>query len=195
MKRKPHFLGFAAEINGKVHPAALFKIADGRIHLWDCHHPSTGHTIIFDIQQFRINRSVPLSQGQVFQSVEDQHRAFYTSGDCHLAVTASGREKEYPTAYRSVPFSTLSAWDNLSTIDIPLAGHFFFEMDAPPWVAVKQPEILRAEDFNGAAGICLHAYICKSERGNDLIETWGKKCGRRWIVGDGPFRLVVLGEG
>ena len=115
MKRNAHFLGFAAEIDDKLHPAALFKIADAKIHLWDCHHPST--------------------------------------------------------------------------------GQFFFEMDARPWVAVKQPEILRAGAFNGAAGICLHAYICKGERVNDLIETWGKKCGRRWIVGDGPFRLVVLGEG
>jgi hypothetical protein len=194
MKSDAHILGFAARINGVVHPAAVFKFSGEDAYWWDCHHPSNGCTIIFETGSLPVNKSVPLSQGKVFRSVTDQHRSHHASGRRHLAIEASGRKKEYTTKYKSIAIPDIKTWENLSSIQIPLIGEFFANMDAAPWRIVKRPEILETQDFNGACGVCLHAYICRTERLDDLIRNWRKNCTRHWIAGAGPFRLIVLAE-
>jgi hypothetical protein len=194
MKRTTHFLGFAARIDGVMHPAAVFKFNGTDAYWWDCHHPSNGHTIIFEGASLPINKSVPLSQGKVFRGVREQHSGHHVNGRRHLAIEAAGRKKEHVTNRDSTPIPGIKTWEHLSSIDVPLIGPFFWEMDAKLWHAVKKPGILQTEDFDSAYGVTLHAYICRREAVGDLVRHWRKTCPRHWSVGDGQFRIVVLVE-
>jgi hypothetical protein len=194
MKGNTHILAFAAEIDGTVHPTALFKFTGTDVSWWDWHHPSNGHTIVFDNSSLPLNKSVPLSQGKVFRLVKDQHRSRHASGECHRAITASGQEKEYVVKSKSVPISKIVTWENFASIGVPLVGPFFQNMAAGLWHRVKRREILRTEDFDGRGGVYLHAYICERNHVDELIQRWGRTITRHWTAGRGPIRLVVLAE-
>ncbi len=77
-------------------------------------------------------------------------------------------------------------------VEIPLIEPFW-EMSAGAWRDVQQPKILRSEDFDGAGGVCLHAFICGCDRIDDLIRTW-RVATRHWVAGNQRLRLVVLAE-
>lgn len=98
------------------------------------------------------------------------------------------------TKYQGTPIPGIKTYEHLSSIDVPLVGPFFWEMDAKLWHVVKKPEILQSEDFDSAYGVCLHAYICRREAVGDLVRLWRKACPRHRSVGNGPFRIVVLVE-
>ncbi len=186
--------GVRGKIDGVIRPAAVFEFTGKDAYWWDCHHPSNGHSIIFEGASLPINKNIPLSQGRVFRGVTEQHRSHHSSGRRHLAIAAVGRKKEHVTKYGGTPIPTIKTWEHLSSIDVPLVAPFFWEMDAKVWRVVKQPEILQTEDFGSAYGACLHAYICRREAVGDLVRHWRKACPRHWSMGNGPFRIVVLVE-
>ncbi len=190
MKHTAHILGFAARINGVDHPAAIFKFSGKDAYCWTWHEPSKGHVIVFD--SFPINKSVRLSEGQVFQSMTEQHASLHFDGRRHRTIKASGRNTAHVSKHQSVAIPDIKSWLSLRSVEIPLIEPFW-EMSAGAWRDVQHPKILRSEDFDGAGGVCLHAFICSCDRIDDLIRTW-RVATRHWVEGNQRLRLVVLAE-
>lgn len=140
-----------------------------------------------------LNQPVPLSQGLRFDSVTEHHCSYPSDGRRHTTVKAQGRDIEHISETQSVPLADIKTWLSLRSVDVPLSGAFDLAMNAGPWRDVKQPVVLRSEDFGGACGVCLHAYICRNDCIDQLIGVW-RTATRSWLLGQQQLRLVVLAE-
>ena len=184
-------LGFAARINGVDHPAAIFKFSGKSAYFWTWQEPSSGHLIVFD--SLPINKSVRLSDGQVFKSMTEHHSSFHYDGRRHRTVKAAGRDTAHVSKYKSVPIPDIQTWVSLRSVEVPLTAPFGWEMDAGAWRDLQRPQILCDEDFDGACGVCLHGFLCRNNCVDDLIRRW-RVATRHWLAGHQRLTLVVLAE-
>jgi hypothetical protein len=123
VKHVAHILGFAARINGVDHPAAIFKFSGKDAYCWSWHEPSKGHMIVFD--SFPINKSVRLSEGQVFQSMTEQHASLHFDGRRHRTIKVSGCNTAHVSKHQSVAIPDIKTWLSLRSVEIPLIEPFW----------------------------------------------------------------------
>jgi hypothetical protein len=179
----PIILGFAAEIDGIDHPAAIFKFSGKNGYCWSWLQPSSGHLINIDLLS-ATRKELP--------EVTEYHGSYHHSGQRHQTVK-SRNDTEHISVYAGVPIQDIREWESFKSITVPLIEPFPWDMDAKPWVAVKSLHILRSEDFDGADGVDLHGFICRKDRVNDLARRWGS-AKQLWMAGSDDLRLVVLAK-
>lgn len=181
-----------ARIMDIEYPAAVFTLSANTACCWNWLDSANGHWVIFDT--ISVNKSVPLSSGQIFRSVTEHHLSYHRDGRRQRTLQVSGRPKPARVSRENdAAFGGIRTWKSLRSIAVPLVGPFGSAMDAAVWRDVQRPQILCSEDFDGAEGINLHGYICKQRSVTDLISFW--RCVQRhWVAGTGDLRVVILAE-
>jgi hypothetical protein len=183
-------LAFAVRIMGVDYPAAMFKLFRRGVCGWSWLY-SNGHLIFFDPPSV-LNKNARLSDGNIFPNVTEAHFSYPFDGRYHQTIRASGRDTAHLARHRSAAFPDIQC-ESFRSVDVPLKNRFP-PLDVAPWRGVKHPAILRSQDFNGAEDVTLHAYICRKDRVDDLIQRRQRLVRRHWIVGDHDLQLVVLAE-
>lgn len=186
---KPAILAFIARINGVDYPAALFKMLRRGVHGWIWQF-SGGHLIFLDPRSV-LNNKLRLSEGLIFQNVDDHHFSYPFDGRYHQTIKASGREGARLPRHRAVAFPEIQC-ESFRSIDVPLTDPFR-PLETAAWRDVLDPTILSSEGFEGAHSVTLHCFICRKDRVRDLFRRW-RTAARFWTAGNQNIRLVVLAE-
>lgn len=187
------FLGFAARIDSIDHPVAVFKLSRSGAFCWSWLDPCNGHVVILDPLQ--AIGGVRLCAGHVFRSVTEHHFSYHSTGRRHRTIQSRATQHaQHLGKEDSTALANLRSWRSLRSVPVPLEGSFPTKMDAGVWRAVQRPEILRSEDFKGASGVDLHAYLCRRDQVRNLLQRW-RSATRHWMAGTRQdVRMVVLAE-
>ena len=185
-------LRFAARIEGIDHPVAVFKLNPSGAFCWSWQEPSNGYLVILDPSLAM--RGAPLSAGKTFRSVNDHHFSYHSDGTRHRTVKAGAiKAAQHLGRQKTIALANIREWSSVRSVSVPLKGPFGSEIGAGVWRAVQRPEILRSDDFDGADGLSLHGYICRSDQVRNLITKW--RVARHWTTGTrADVRLVVVAE-
>ncbi len=173
-------VGFLAEIENIQYRAFICRFNGANLYCWWWLQDGGGHVTHFDL----VRRERCTFPG-LADAIKDYHSSYHASGQRQDSLLSNAGQKAKLSCRVERPLRDRDDWRVAFTI--PLDDHYSRQCISGPWNELKSPVVLRASDFDGAAGVNLVLSVRRSEISRNVAEAhpkgpWIFRVRDRWLV-------------